>query len=648
MKRTPIIQLDEATIGRIAAGEVVERPAQVVKELLENSLDAGSKRIRVVIENGGFQRILVEDDGHGIPPDELPLAVNRHATSKLRNSDDLASINTLGFRGEALAAVGSVSNLTIRSRQTGKEGALIEVVNGVVGEVEPVGMADGTSIEVREIFAAVPARMAFQRRPTTESAAVVDVVTSYTLAHPEVSFSIEVDGRATLTSPSVEQPEDRLFDVLGGQSERLIPLKPPPSDKDAPGDERWSGWISPPSIDRGRNDDIHIFVNERSVAATDFLQSIRKGYHSRLMVGRHPICVLFLNLPADEVDVNVHPTKREVRLRNSWRVLERLERAIAHTLLDIPTGIPSTPNQPLGAVELVTETHSKSVERKAPPRVLPSQPSWMTAATSVQSRFNQSKSPSDSQPERPRPVSISPASQTTLPGMDTNPIAPALSSEERRLHRHSSHGDPVSPMDEPILSAQKTKVPSMEPLAQFADTYILAQGGDELFIIDQHALHERIRYERLRNEMTSWEAQNLISPLELELSPSQIQIVEGYRNVLKELGFEFDNDSQHLLSVPKLLIGDERLQGFIRDLITDLSTTEGKSLDSVERLQDDIAFMRSCRGAVKANQRLEIAEMRRLLADMETIHNPWACVHGRPTVLRMRINEMDDHFGRLG
>jgi DNA mismatch repair protein MutL len=203
-------------------------------------------------------------------------------------------------------------------------------------------------------------------------------------------------------------------------------------------------------------------------------------------------------------------------------------------------------------------------------------------------------------------------------------------------------------MDEPAHSNQKTNVPVMEPLAQFADTYILAQGGDELFIIDQHALHERIRYERLRNEMTSWEAQNLISPLELELSPSQIQIVEGYRELLKKLGLEFDEEARRLLSVPRLLIGDGRLQGFIRDLLTDLSTTEGMMLDSVERLQDDIAFMRSCRGAVKANQRLEIAEMRRLLADMGTIHNPWACVHGRPTVLRIGINEMDDHFGRLG
>ncbi|CAI8209236.1 MAG: DNA mismatch repair protein MutL [Methanobacteriota archaeon] len=648
MERTPIIQLDEATIGRIAAGEVVERPAQVVKELVENSIDAGSTRIRVVIENGGFQRILVEDDGHGIPPEELPLAINRHATSKLRNSDDLASINTLGFRGEALAAVGSVSKLIIRSRQTGADGSVIEVVNGTVGSVEPIGMADGTSIEVREIFAAVPARMAFQRRPTTESAAVMDVVTAYTLAHPEVNFSIEVDGRATLTSPSVEQPEDRLFDVLGGISERLIPLKSPQGDDKAPGDERWRGWISPPSMDRGRTDDIHIFVNDRAVAATDFLQSIRRGYHSRLMVGRHPMCVLFLDLPAEEVDVNVHPTKREVRLRNSWRVLERLERAIAHTLLDVPTGAPSAPNQPLGAVERMPETSTETKERIVPPRVPSAQPSWMNAATSVQSRFSQPISPSDSQHERPRPVSISPASQATLPGMESSPIAPALSSEERHLHRHSNHGDPVSPMDEPTRSGQKTNVPVMEPLAQFADTYILAQGGDELFIIDQHALHERIRYERLRNEMTSWEAQNLISPLELELSPSQIQIVEGYREILTKLGLEFDTEAQHLLSVPRLLIGDKRLQGFIRDLLTDLSTTEGMMLDSVERLQDDIAFMRSCRGAVKANQRLEIAEMRRLLADMGTIDNPWACVHGRPTVLRIGVKEMDDHFGRLG
>ncbi len=643
LERNTIEQLDDATIGRIAAGEVVERPAQVVKELVENSLDAGSTNINVVVEDGGFSRLSVEDDGHGIPEEELVLAVNRHATSKLRTSEDLSRIGTLGFRGEALAAIGSVSHLRIESKLVDQEGSFIEVKDGHVLPIGPVGKSIGTRIIVTDIFASVPARMAFQRRPSTETAAIVDVVMAYALAHPEVGFSIRVDGRTVLSSPGPTSPESRLYDVLGGSSERLIPIIAPDSDESAPGDERWRGWISPPSVDRGRSDDIHLFVNNRAVASTPFLQSIRKGYQTRLMVGRHPVCVLFLDMPNDEVDVNVHPTKREVRLQNSWRVLERLERSISHTLLSIPTGAPATEQFPLGSVG-VNENPSPV------PQPQNKKPAWIEAATSVQTRFNQPMPPnSDSQIPRQRPVSHSPSAQETLPGLESTPISPALSIAERELHRYSSSGDPVSPLSEPEFRGPVSDVPAMEPLSQFADTYILAQGGESLFVIDQHALHERIRFERLRHDMTSWESQSLIDSLKIDLNPSQKGLIETNRELLRKLGFIFGEESvEEIHAVPRLLLGDKRLEGFIRDLLSDINDSDSLVLDSVDRLQDEIAFMKSCRGAVKANQRLELAEMRRLLADMSTIQNPWACVHGRPTVLKMEISKLDDHFGRLG
>ena len=647
-----IVQLDDKTIGLIAAGEVVERPAQVVKELLENSVDAGATRVNLEIQRGGFDLISVTDNGHGIPESELTLAVTRHATSKLTDASDLAAIGTLGFRGEALASIGAVSHLKVASRPKSSEGRAIIVEDGDVHKAEPEGMAEGTKIEVRNLFANQPARLAFQRRAATETAQVVDVVVSHALCNPQVSFRLTVDGRAILETPETEDMRDRLYDLLGASSEKMIPLTCSDVDSEAPGEERWRGWISPPDISRGKSDDVHIIINGRPVAAQPFLQSIKRGYHTRLMVGRHPVVVLILDLPADEVDVNVHPTKREVRLRNSWRVLERLERSIKHTLKQVPTGEAPTREFPLGAVD---------GGKKQDPLPKPSSsevPSWAkpseTVEPTVQTSFYQGAK-SDAKPEvKPRPTSSSPVLQETLPGLEDAPTAPALSSAERELHRHSKAGESVSPLDEPEIESKPevvTDVPAMEPLAQFADSYILAQGEGCLYVVDQHALHERVRYERLRNSMANWGAQPLIEPISLDLSAVQSSVVEVSRDRLGDLGFEFtDGDEKlSLTSVPVMLAGDSRLQGFLIDLIAELQESGADGpLNVAENLADEIAFMKSCRGAVKANQVLSIAEMRRLLADMPTIENPWACVHGRPTVMKLDVNTLDHHFGRHG
>ena len=314
-----IQQLDELTIGHIAAGEVVERPAQVVKELLENALDAGSTSIHVEIERGGFDLIRIEDNGSGIHESDLGLALSRHATSKLRQAEDLNEIHTLGFRGEALASIGVVSRLTVASRPEGREGRSIRMEDGVQGDIEPIGMANGTVVTVEHLFQNTPVRLGFQRRPATEHARIVEVVVAHAIAHSHVSFRCTIDGRSTLNLPSSASIEDRLYDVLGGQSSNLLPLSPPAQDAEVPGEESWTGYISAPDISRGKGDEIHIFVNDRPVASTPFHQAIRRGYRTRLMQGRHPVAVLHLHVPANEVDVNVHPTKREVRLRHSWR-----------------------------------------------------------------------------------------------------------------------------------------------------------------------------------------------------------------------------------------------------------------------------------------------------------------------------------------
>jgi DNA mismatch repair protein MutL len=627
-----IKQLDDRTIGHIAAGEVVERPAQVVKELIENSIDAGSKRITIEIERGGFDLMRIIDNGSGIHEEDLSLSLDRHATSKLSTQEDLAAIGTLGFRGEALASIGMVSKLSISSRPSGTEGRQIAMDNGDKGAIEPAGIAEGTCIEVSQLFANQPARLAFQRRPATETSRIVDVVVSHAICHPEVGFRLLSDDKVILEVPAVDEMEDRLYDVLGRQAGKMIEISSPPSDNDAPGDENWTGWISTPDITRGKGDDIHILINGRPVAAQPFLQSIRRGYRTRLMQGRHPVAVLLLDLPADEVDVNVHPTKREVRLRNSWRVLERLERAIAYTLESTPTE-PESSGGITGITSLAPQTEEKRAIQK---------PAW---AQTAQISLTGEKPLENKKVEKSRPVSVSESSQTTITGDEA--IAPALSIGERELHRHAGF-DAEDPEKAEPLGPVINDLPAMEPLAQFADSYILVQAEEELLLIDQHALHERVRYERLRNDESLWQAQERISSVPLDLDARQIARLDARMDDLSKMGFVINNNAggYSITSAPALLSASE-LEPFLHDILLDMSE-DGAPLETVEQRKDHLAFLNACRGAVKANERLNLSQMRRLLDDMRRIPNPWACVHGRPTAMRIPLNALDHHFGRHG
>ena len=659
IKVNRIQQLDDETIGHIAAGEVVERPAQVVKELLENSLDASSTQIEVIIERGGFDSIIITDNGSGIDSSDIQLSVDRHATSKLTTFNDLNEIYTMGFRGEALASIGMVSELTVASKTRDGEGNSIRVDFGKKGIVESYGMSFGTMVSVRNIFKNTPARLSFQRRPATESAKIVDVIISHAISNKNVGFKLISDSKTILNIPVSDTTSDRLYDILGGQAAQLIELNSPSQDSDVPGTESWTGWISTPDITRGKGDEVYVLINDRPVASGPFHQAIRRGYKTRLMQGRHPIAVLSLKIPASEVDVNVHPTKREVRLKHSWRVLERLERAIAYTLENVATE-PETDGSIIGLSSLnsnvkpiqdslfedVQEKISESNQQKNSIQQS-SVPAWALAA-GTQLNLTGLKAEEAKPNEKSRPISRSETPQETLPGLPEKPISPALSSAERELHRHSHNGISTSPLEEEKLIGEENSLGVMEPLAQFADSYIIVQSNEELLLIDQHALHERVRYERLKQSKQQWVAQNLISPIELILNPVQKQIVIGSIEQLSEMGFNVSINSESItvLSHPLFIKGQD-IEQIFKDLLQDLSE-DGAPLETIEKLMDHMAFMNACRGAVKANERLSISEMRRLIEDMRKIPNPWACVHGRPTALRINIDSLDHHFGRHG
>ena len=534
-------------------------------------------------------------------------------------------------------------------------------------------MPEGTRISVEHLFQNTPARLAFQRRPETETARIVDVVVSHALAHPECAFHLKTERRTLLNVPATDDMLDRLYDIMGAQATDLIGLKQPPDDEEAPGSERWEGWISTPDITRGKGRR-HPHPHQRPSGCR---RPIPAGHSSRVQDPpdarpRHPVAVLNLTCPPSEVDVNVHPTKREVRLRHSWRVLERLERAIAYSLEQTPTepdatgGIPalqglkqSTIRPRLVETHLFAKEHIEQVkdtlssaaglneQRTVQPVQSLAPPAWAVAA-GRQLNLVGDEALEESDNDKVRPISSSPLGQSTLPNMDELVISPALSSGERQLHRLSGSIQSQSPEHETPLEGVLNDLPEMEPLAQFADSYILVQAGDELLLVDQHALHERIRYERLRYSGQAWEPQKRLTPLPLELDARQSAVVDAQQKRLISLGFHVEriNDGWCLTASPQLLDG-ESLRSFFLDVLQDVAE-DGAPLETIEQRKDHIAFMNACRGAVKANQSLTLPEMRRLLDDMRRIPNPWACVHGRPTSLRIPVDSLDHHFGRHG
>ena len=581
-----IRQLPPNLINRIAAGEVVERPASVVKELIENAIDAGAARIDVVAHGGGLSLIRVTDDGSGMDRDDLVLAIERHATSKLKD-DDLSHILTLGFRGEALPSIAAVARLTIMSRARGADQAHeIAVDGGRKGELKPAAIGEGTRIEVRDLFYATPARLKFMKSERAESAAIADVVKRLALANPEIAFSLSTGDRATLRLDPcppglLDHGLARLGRILGEEFVTdALPVRA------ARGSLAVEGFAGLATLHRPNSLGQHLVVNGRPVRDKLIAGAVRGGYGDLVPNGRHPMLALFLTLPPDEVDVNVHPAKTELRFRDAQAV-----RALIVTAL----------HEALG-----------SAQYRA------------TASLSEQAL---------SRMTRPAGVSMPNRQAFGFADRAQAPLAPI--STPSAVNHVETVGDAVS---YPLGAAR----------AQVHDTFIIAETENSLVIVDQHAAHERLVYERLKKAFANGglSRQMLLIPEVVELDPEAAERLAGAAADLERLGLVVEAFGQSAVIVREVpaLLGQGNLQGLMRDLADELAEGEG-SLVVSERLDHVLSTM-ACHGSVRAGRRLNATEMNALLRDMEETPFSGQCNHGRPTYVELKLSDIEKLFQR--
>lgn len=556
----PIRTLPEEVASAIAAGEVIERPVSIVKELVENAIDASARTIQVRIRGGGKALVEVADDGDGIPADQLELAVERYSTSKLSSIDDLAAIRSLGFRGEALASIAAVSQLElVSSTGDGAPGVMLPVSGGKVGQPKQTGAPPGTQVRVRDLFYNVPARRRFLKTDQTERNWITRLVGRYAMAYPEIRFQLESEGRSTLASPGNGNRLEAIAQVLGNQvAEQLIPVAEPQGAGAA-----VEGYISPPSLTRSNRREITLFVNGRWIQDVSLSSAVVQAYHTLLMVGRYPLAVLFLEVPPEQVDVNVHPAKAEVRFAEPRLVFSTVQRAVRATLLR-QTPVQSVNLEP---VQL---------------------PSW----------------------------------------------TPASPPPERRI--------------EPSAQSEMF-VPVLRSVGQVGASYLVAEGPDGVYLIDQHAAHERVLFERLMRQVEAQaaESQSLLEPEDVTLAPHEAPLLEGQLDTLQQLGFAvepFGGTAFRVRAVPATLSGmaPERA---LRTVVEDFEEDESPLADE----QQARIAARVCKAAaIKAGQVLSLAEQRELIRDLEACQVPRSCPHGRPTMVHLSVAALERQFGRRG
>jgi DNA mismatch repair protein MutL len=582
----PIRLLAPEVASQIAAGEVVERPASVVKELLENALDAGAKAVTITIQEAGRKLIEIADDGSGIPPGELPLALERHATSKLQSASDLFHISTLGFRGEALASIASVSRLTIISRtQAYASGARLVVEGGASGQVEQIGAPVGATVRVEDLFYNLPARLKFLKQDLTERRAIDAIITRYALAYPQVRFRL-VDG-STITLQTAGDGDRRaiLAALYGVEVARQM--------LDVLAEEdglKMRGYISPASLTRSNRKEITFFINGRWVSDTPLNQALLQAYHTLLMVGRYPMAALFLEIDPAEVDVNVHPAKAEVRFKSQDRVFSFVQRSSRRALLAY-SPIPAMP---------------------------PTQNLWGS---------RQFIPPINNQAET--------GLEWTLAHDDRQAGTPAARDEPARQEAQST--------------APAFNLPIMRHVGQIGATYLVAEGPDGLYLIDQHAAHERVLFEKLmaQHARSSIPSQTLLTPQVVPVSPSSAKILEEQLAILQHFGFDVETFGPNTFQVRAIpaLFSDTDPAAALRALVEDFEEDESPLQNEIEAR---IAARVCKRMAVKAGKALSIDEQRALLANLEQCESPRTCPHGRPTMIHLSVDMLERQFGRKG
>jgi DNA mismatch repair protein MutL len=608
----PIRLLSSEVSSQIAAGEVVERPASVVKELTENALDAGAKNISIAISDAGRTLIEVADDGHGIAADELELAAARHATSKLVQSDDLFHIQTLGFRGEALASIGSVSNMTIISRvSSAKEGARLKVDGGISGKVEKVGAPVGTVLRVENLFYNVPARLKFLKTDVTERRAIDALVTRYALAYPNVRFKVtdgkqatlqtagDGDRRAILAALYGVDVAKQMLEVMDAEGDPSTTLLEEHSSLRS-GRMSLTGFISPTSLTRSNRKEITFFVNGRWVQEFSLTTALLQAYHTLLMVGRYPLTALFLEIAPEDVDVNVHPTKAEVRFRSQDRIFSFVQRSSRKALLAYTPVASVSPQLWTGNAERRTQNVEWGID-------------WSVAGESQNAEGGMQK--------------------------DETPNA------EGRLQ----NGEDQLPITNYQSPNTFSAVPLLRLIGQIGSTYIVAEGPDGLYLIDQHAAHERVLFEKLmaQHDRKSIPSQALLSPEVVTLPPQSAKILTSQLPFLNHFGFEveeFGANTFQVRAMPVLFAGGAPSSA-LRALVEDFEEDEAPLQAEVEA---KLAARVCKRLAVKGGQTLTSEEQRALLNDLEACNSPRTCPHGRPTMIHLSVDALERQFGRKG
>ncbi len=746
----PIRQLEPDVAAKIAAGEVVERPASVVKELIENSIDAGATQIRVDLTHGGLQLIRVTDNGGGIAVEELPLALARHATSKVAVIDDLEHIRTLGFRGEALASIAAVAEVTLLSRARGaQQGASVSAVNGQISEPQVAAAAEGTTLTVRNLFSAVPARLKFLKSRNTEVSHCLHMLEQYALAYPEIRFSVYSEGRQIFATPGDGQLASVLIEIYGLQvAEQMVPISSLEGNEKDNDPERpvVSGYTSLPACYKSTRQYISFFVNRRWVMSRVLTGAVEEAYHSLLLTGRHPISVVNVTLDPSQLDVNVHPAKTEIRFLRERRVYAAVLRAVRNALLaqaEMPrwsrdgepiaksTKTTTTETAETGPDELDLELEleleesedgevpvAPSEEQSADSRrAIPQDNPWLTVTEEEtgtkppllsrlwQSHVRNGESPDQPPTPDPRPFPGHPpiaghpptaghpqGDGPTIP--DGSPddtdarsiVGPSLAGglgggavdgdaaglgggavdgDAAGLGGGAVDGDAAGLGGGAVdgdaaglgsvgglpgggkLMAGPGKLPPLRVIGQLSQSYIVTEGPDGMYLIDQHAAHERILLERMVAALQARTpiSQMLLTPIRLELAPAEVEALEEHLAQLEQIGFALEllDGAALVKAVPNVLVKQMNARS-LRELLADLTAVEqqGHTGTWEEHALANVA----CKAAIKANYFLTVSEMREMLSQLEQTKAPYSCCHGRPTMVQFSLSALEREFGR--
>ncbi|MCU1223102.1 MAG: mismatch repair protein MutL [Edaphobacter sp.] len=659
--------LSDLVANQIAAGEVVERPASVVKELLENSLDAGATRIRIEVEAGGRKLIRIADNGHGMVKDDALLAFERHATSKLRTSDDLLSIATLGFRGEALPSIASVSRLTLETRagvaadgKPDEAGTLVEIAGGNILRVEDAGLPTGTTITIRDLFFNTPARRKFLKSEQTELSHIAALVTHYALAHFNKHFELHSATQALLVAPAVANAADRLFQIFGKEtSSYMLPTtaeldfaraglpEPPPWKREEdytppdPGYLRLTGFVSKPELQKLNRNSIYVFVNQRLIRDKLILHALSEAYRNILPPTSYPVVLLFLEMPPQEVDVNVHPAKTEVRFRQPSFVHDFVRDTIRTTLIQarpaasFATALTSGPH---GAASSLLLDVSPLPNGPTPPILDPD-----LEPTGFQSEPD--PTPADTIPFT---AAKSPTFTLAAPIVPPSPGRFAFSGHSIPVGydqaAQPTYGD-AAPQQADTLNALST----LKPLGQLRDSFILATNDEGLWIIDQHVAHERILFEKVLRERDTEQVQRqrLLMPMLVDLLPAQMITFAAIAEELERNGFEAEPFGPRTLAIKAAPVGLEgtELERMIEEVLA--VPDRNQQTENSEARRRRIAASIACHAAVKINMPLDAAKIDWLLTELARTEHPTACPHGRPIALRYSHKDIAKAFQRI-